>query len=298
MIPDKRQPFIFGEVLFDRFPDGSSVLGGAPFNVAWHLQAFGQSPLFISRVGNDRSGGDIRAAMQRWNMSTEGLQLDRERATGTVEVHIEQGEPRYDIVAARSYDFISAAEIPPAIPSLLYHGTLALRNTESAKTLAQLKRHFDVPVLVDVNLRPPWWQAQQIMQLLDEAHWVKLNEDELDTLADSGAPLETKAPLFLQQHSIELLIVTRGSRGAVAFTFDGQSADVSPQDHVNVVDTVGAGDAFTSVVILGLLLDWPLQQSLQRAQSFASALVGVRGATVQDRNFYRPFIQRWELSAL
>lgn len=298
MIPDKRQPFIFGEVLFDRFPDGSSVLGGAPFNVAWHLQAFGQSPLFISRVGNDRSGGDIRAAMQRWNMSTEGLQLDRERATGTVEVHIEQGEPRYDIVAGRSYDFISAAEIPPAIPSLLYHGTLALRNTESAQALAELKRRFDVPVFVDVNLRPPWWQAQQLMQLLDEAHWVKLNEDELDTLADSGAPLETKAPLFLQQHGIELLIVTRGSRGAVAFTFDGQSADVHPQDHVNVVDTVGAGDAFTSVVILGLLLDWPLQQSLQRAQSFASALVGVRGATVQDRNFYRPFIQRWELSAL
>lgn len=298
MIPDKRQPFIFGEVLFDRFPDGSSVLGGAPFNVAWHLQAFGQSPLFISRVGNDGPGGDIRAAMQRWNMSTEGLQLDRERATGTVEVHIEQGEPRYDIVAGRSYDFISAAEIPPAIPSLLYHGTLALRNTESAKTLAEIKRRFDVPVLLDVNLRPPWWQAQQLMQLLDEAHWVKLNEDELDTLADSGEPLETKARLFLQQRGIELLIVTRGSQGAVAFTLDGQGAEVHPQDDVNVVDTVGAGDAFTSVVILGLLLDWPLQQSLERAQSFASALVGVRGATVQDRNFYRPFIQRWELSAL
>ncbi|MCO6414019.1 MAG: carbohydrate kinase [Thiogranum sp.] len=294
---DKRQPFIFGEVLFDRFPDGSSVLGGAPFNVAWHLQAFGQSPLFISRVGDDDPGADIRAAMQRWGMSTEGLQLDSGRATGTVEVSIEHGEPRYDIVAGRSYDFINAAEIPPATPSLLYHGTLALRNTESAQALAELKKRCAVPVLLDVNLRPPWWQAQQLLQQLEEAHWVKLNEDELDILADSDAPLETKAPLFLQKHGIELLIVTRGSRGAVAFTLDGQSAKVHPRDDVKIVDTVGAGDAFTSVVILGLLLDWPLQQSLERAQSFASALVGVRGATVQNRNFYRPFIQRWELSA-
>ncbi|MBA1332725.1 carbohydrate kinase, partial [Candidatus Endoriftia persephone str. Guaymas] len=49
-------PIIFGEVLFDCFEDGSRVLGGAPFNVAWHLQALGAAPLFISRVGDDSLG--------------------------------------------------------------------------------------------------------------------------------------------------------------------------------------------------------------------------------------------------
>lgn len=50
---------IFGEVLFDHFPDGSRVLGGAPFNVAWHTQAFGLAPCFISRIGNDPAGYEI-----------------------------------------------------------------------------------------------------------------------------------------------------------------------------------------------------------------------------------------------
>ena len=48
---------VFGEVLFDHFPDGRRVLGGAPFNVAWHLQAFGEAPRFISRVGADAPRG-------------------------------------------------------------------------------------------------------------------------------------------------------------------------------------------------------------------------------------------------
>jgi len=83
----------------------------------------------------------------------------------------------------------------------------------------------------------------------------------------------------------------------VAFSSDGQSAATRPGAGNTVVDTVGAGDAFTSVTILGLLQDWPLQQTLDRAQTFASAVVGVRGATVQDRDFYRPFLEQWELPA-
>jgi sugar/nucleoside kinase (ribokinase family) len=58
------RPCIFGEVLFDHFPDGKRVLGGAPFNVAWHLQAFGEAPRFISRVGDDAEGDEIRTAMR------------------------------------------------------------------------------------------------------------------------------------------------------------------------------------------------------------------------------------------
>ena len=69
----RNRPIIFGEVLFDCFPDGSRVLGGAPFNVAWHLQAFGAEPLFVSRVGNDPMGRKIRDAMLQWGMDTSGL---------------------------------------------------------------------------------------------------------------------------------------------------------------------------------------------------------------------------------
>ena len=59
---------VFGEVLFDRFPDGSEILGGAPFNVAWNLQAFDVQPLLVSRVGKDRLGRRILGAMSEWGM--------------------------------------------------------------------------------------------------------------------------------------------------------------------------------------------------------------------------------------
>jgi fructokinase len=64
---------------------------------------------------------------------------------------------------------------------------------------------------------------------------------------------------------------------------------------LTVVDTVGAGDAFASVLLLGINQDWPLQQAMERAQAFASALVGQRGATVQDTHFYQAFVDSWAL---
>jgi fructokinase len=290
-------PLIFGEVLYDRFPDGSVVLGGAPFNVAWHLQAFGAAPLFVSRVGEDELGERIRAAMSRWGMNVEGLECDAQHATGTVDVRFENGEPHYDIVTERAYDYISAAAATDLRPTLIYHGTLALRGRVSAESLAALRTRLDAPVFMDVNLRPPWWDRDQVRTGLDAARWVKLNEDELELLGqDDSGTLEARAGRLRERHDIELLIVTRGARGALAFGADGRRVEVSPPAGNTVVDTVGAGDAFTSVTILGLTLGWPLQQTLERAQDFASAVVGVRGATVQERDFYRRFREQWKLA--
>ena len=122
-------PLIFGEVLFDQFPDGSVVLGGAPFNVAWHLQAFELAPVLVSRVGDDPLGRQIRGALKDWGMSAAGLQLDSIHPTGTVQVSLNNGEPSFDIVKDRAYDFIEATALPPVDNvSVLYHGSLAWRN--------------------------------------------------------------------------------------------------------------------------------------------------------------------------
>ena len=107
------QVCVFGEVLFDHFPDGSRVLGGAPFNVAWHLQAFGQSPAFISRIGNDPEGDTIRRAMQAWGMRTDSLQIDTKHPTGRVMVELVDGEPAYDIVRPSAWDAIEAQDRRP-----------------------------------------------------------------------------------------------------------------------------------------------------------------------------------------
>ena len=120
---------IFGEVLFDRFPDGKQVLGGAPFNVAWHLQAFGRAPYFVSRIGADPEGDSVRESMRNWGMDLAGLQTDDTHPTGRVDVRITAGEPSYDIVHPCAYDAIAP---PGDVPGgLLYHGSLALRDARS-----------------------------------------------------------------------------------------------------------------------------------------------------------------------
>lgn len=292
--PRLRRPILFGEVLYDRFPDGSVVLGGAPFNVAWHLQAFGQAPLFISRVGDDALGRDIRDTMLAWGMDTAGLQLDSAHPTGTVEVSIKEGEPHYDIVEGRAWDFVEASLLPSLEgAALIYHGSLALRGDETRRAFHYLVEQVAAPRFLDVNLRPPWWQKQSVLELIQDATWVKLNEQELALLGANGKKSVEAAEELRRQHGIDALILTLGEQGAQLITGDSLLT-VQPDPCKQVVDTVGAGDAFTSVILLGLLNDWPHVVALERAQAFASAIVGVRGATVQDVDFYAAFVADWK----
>jgi len=285
---------IFGEVLFDHFPDGKHVLGGAPFNVAWHLQAFGQAPYFISRVGNDAEGETVRAAMREWGMDIDGLQTDTERPTGRVDISFVDGEPAYDIVEHCAYDSVASSQLGVEC-RLLYHGSLALREPAPRQALKQLLQCGPEIVFVDVNLRPPWWQREQVLDMLHAAHWVKLSGDELVQLSPSAEASEPLAPGFLAECGLNGLVVTHGAQGAEVLTDTGEHIEVRPDSDVEIVDTVGAGDAFAAVMILGLARGWGLGVTLQRAQTFASRLVGNRGATVSDMVFYRPFIDEWKL---
>jgi fructokinase len=280
---------LFGEVLFDHFPDGSRVLGGAPFNVAWHLQAFGQSPRLVTRIGNDTEGGQVLAAMRGWGMDTSGVQIDPDRPTGRVAVSFVDGEPGYHIVPDCAYDAIEPAATPPC--RLLYHGSLALRAATSAATLRQLRAAQSATVFIDVNLRPPWYEPALVRELLAGADWVKLNVDELALLGGTGVQ---PAREFLQCHALQGLLVTHGARGAELVLADGGKLQAAPAAGVEVVDTVGAGDAFSAVMLLGLLHHWAMPEALARAQQFAAAVVGRRGATVSEPGFYRAFSQQWQ----
>lgn len=288
----KGRPCIFGEVLFDCFPGGRRVLGGAPFNVAWHLQAFGAAPLFISRVGTDSEGDEVRAGMRGWGMDIAGLQADDQLPTGRVQVRIEDGEPSYDIVHPAAWDAIEPDAPVPGI-SLFYHGSLALRDQGSRRAWEKLRRAGPAIVFVDVNLRAPWWRREQVLKDISGADWVKLNRLELDQLAPGRGDTTVRAESFLRSFGLRGLVLTDGPHGARLLTDSGQHLASRPSGTITVADTVGAGDAMAAILVLGLLRGWPLALSLERAQSFASAIVGQNGATVADPDFYRVFIDRW-----
>nr|VFK47725.1 MAG: fructokinase [Candidatus Kentron sp. TC] len=290
----KGRPIVLGEVLFDRFITGEAVLGGAPFNVAWHLRGFGCEPLFISRVGEDSEGKAVRDAMVDWGMDCGALQWDPDHPTGAVRVTLERGQPNFDILPDQAYDHLDIGAAKSALDtmgkaSLFYHGTLLLRNPRGI--LETLLADTVAPVFVDMNLRDPWWNAADLPSILGRARWVKVNDEELSIVADrlgrGGDDWTEAARRIRRSHDLELLIVTRGEQGATAFHGSGKIISVAPQEAKDAItDTVGAGDAFSAVVIVGLLRGWSLLTIMREAQAFASRVCRLRGAISRDRDFY------------
>jgi fructokinase len=282
------RPVIFGEVLFDCFPD-HTTLGGAPFNVAWHLQGFELDPLFISRVGQDPLGQKVRNSMRDWGMSVEGLEEDADHPTGQVKVTLKHGEPTYEIVPEQAYDYIrcealSAGKVPRN--ALLYHGTLATRGSTSRGSLKRLLS-AGLARFVDVNLRAPWWAKEDVRALIRGAAAVKVNGDELRKLSSSDGRLEALAAGLQQELNIPALIVTLGEEGAFVRLSGGAIHRVEAPRPEPFVDAVGAGDAFSAIVIRGILGGWEWSVTLTRAASFAAQVCQWRGAFRNDRDVYR-----------
>ncbi len=280
--------------MFDTFPDGSSVLGGAPFNVAWHLKGFGLDPLFISRIGADDKGQDVRQKMLDWGMDVSGLQQDSQHNTGTVTIELKDGQPSFTILPKQAYDFIEQEKslelVKKHSASLLYFGTLINRHDVSKNTLSAIRK-LNIPTFVDINLRTPWWNESTIADAIKNTNWVKLNDDEI-RLVTKQDDLAVAAKVLINQYSLSWIIVTKGAEGAFIATED-QILECQPAKVDHIVDTVGAGDAFSSVTLYGIVQNWPLQTILQRAVEFAAQVCMVRGATIHDQSIYQQTLEKW-----
>lgn len=292
--------YIFGEVLFDCFPDSSRVLGGAPFNVAWHLRAFGLDPNLISAVGDDDMGREIKEQMQNWGLSTGLLETDPAHSTGVVNVSFnDQKEPSYVIEQNASFDFIRAKRLPTLdSDSLFYHGTLAIRNETSYTSLQKILDENHPRRFIDVNLRDPWWERDKTLRILQYADYVKLNLDELKTLGEfqPGENWIEQAHEFKAMHNIVILLITRGKDGVTLIDeLDQVIEPDKPPENASFVDSVGAGDAFAAMALLGIALDWDWLTTIERAQAFASFIVSQRGATCGDSAVYEDFRTFWSI---
>lgn len=283
---------IFGEVLYDCFPTGERILGGAPFNVAWHLQAFGDAPQLISRIGDDALGKKILSTMATWGMSLSGIQVDPIHQTGHVDVKFIHDEPHYTITPDSAYDFIDHHPIDhESESSILYHGTLGLRNEVSRNALSELIQELEPSIFLDVNLRAPWWKKEEVYSWIKKARWVKLNEDELRALGFASSDKNKAMADFQIAFGIEQLILTSGKKGATVRTRDGRIYHKTPERVSHIADTVGAGDAFSAMYIHGLISGWSIPDTLTIAQRFAGKVLTLTGATTTDHTFYQDTLE-------
>ena len=281
---------VCGEVLFDGFPDGRRVLGGAPFNVAWGLKGFGRDPLLASAVGADGEGAQVRGAMAAWGLRTDGLQTDGAHATGEVRIELKGGEPCYDICMPRAWDFIG--DEGWRATRVLCHGLLALRHEASRRTLEKIRdRSAGALRFFDINLRPPHDSRGLLLEWMPGVDWLKLNLEELGAVLGEGPVRFGDSIRHLDRlraaHGIRNVLLTAGAEG-LRIRGEYGEAECSPAPvPARIEDTVGAGDSITAVAIDGILRGASAREIVERAGRFAARVCGLRGATTGEKEFYR-----------
>jgi fructokinase len=287
MNANERKPLIvgLGEILWDLLPTGR-VLGGAPGNVAVHASALGACGAIASCVGADDLGEEIRRHLRTAGLDITAIAIDPDKPTGTVTVELDdEGVPSFIIHQDVAWD---AIPFTPELESLMARadavcfGSLAQRSSVSQHTIREALAATtpDCLRICDVNLRQHYYSRDVLVESFNAADIVKLNDDELATIADllslPDEPDLTMRALKVR-FDLQLAILTCGPEGSVLMTPDETSHHAG--EPVEVVDTVGAGDAFTATVALGVLRGEKLSAIHERAERVARYVCTQPGAT-------------------
>ena len=276
-----------GETLWDIFPDGA-VWGGAPGNVACHAAGLGANVFMVSGVGCDELGERGIAALESHGIDCRHVKRDPRHPTGTVTVSLSPaGDASYVFASDTAWDHLgwepSLGDLA-ARASAVCFGTLGQRAEESRRTIRRFLEAAGQAVRVfDVNLRQAFYSPELIRESLALANVLKLNDDEVPGVA-AACGVSADDPVaavreLAERHGLRLAALTRGAAGSVLVA-DGV-VSIRPAEARVIVDTVGAGDAFTAAVMIGLLGGRPLEVMHDHAARLAAFVCGHRGATPQ-----------------
>ncbi len=276
----------FGEALWDVLPAGPQ-LGGAPLNFACRVRALGNRSMLVSRVGRDDYGRLALARIAELGLDLSHIQVDEQHPTGTVNVSVDaQGNPAFHIVAGVAYDFIEARSDLMELArgaDLIYFGTLIQRSAGSRAALLQmLDQTRDKTAFLDLNLRPDCYSPETVVDSLRRADILKLNEQEVECLAELFPLPPHSVPEFcaaaLERWSLACCLVTLGERGAFAASAEGDLI-YTPGYAVDVVDTCGSGDAFSAGFVHAWLDGAPLSDCCRLGCALGAMVAAQRGAT-------------------
>jgi fructokinase len=281
-----------GEVLWDLFPDGERF-GGAPANFACHAAIQGADVTMVSAVGDDRNGHDAIGILSGYGIDVSLIQIIPDAPTGTVGVALDNnGKPTFTIHQGSAWDRLAwndelASRITTA--DAVYFGTLGQRDVISRATIrraVQAAAVARIPRVLDINLRPPFFDPEMIRDSVQLASILKLSDDELAEVCSAcGISVIDQSNVMLQGllefGSLDMVVLTRGANGAVLVTPD----DTVSQNGIsaNVIDTVGAGDSFTAAFLINELRGERHDQNLQRSCEIAAAACAHSGAVPATR---------------
>ena len=278
----KKHVVCFGEVLWDVLPDVRKP-GGAPMNVAYHLNRLGIQSSMISRIGADRIGKQLKDFLRERDIITDFIQTDFQYPTSEVIASIgEDNEVNYEIVFPVAWDFIEYEEQFDSLiedADILVYGSLAARNQTSRHTLYQLIDRAKYR-LFDVNLRDPHFSKETVTDLLKRSDAVKLNSSELQVisswLGNISGNEANRIAMIQQEFGISEIILTKGSQGASYYT-ENERYDYRAYP-VEVQDTIGSGDSFLAAFISQKLSGKSVEEMLDYAVALGAFVSSQSGA--------------------
>jgi fructokinase len=274
-----------GELLWDLLPSGKQ-LGGATANFAYHAHALGANSWAVSRVGSDSLGREILARLAELGLPTASVQVDDDAPTGTVSVEMLPGnDHRFTIHEGVAWDRLEAtgeALDLAARADAVCFGSLGQRCPAARAAIQAIVAAAPPAALqiFDINLRQQFYSREVIEESLNIANVLKVNDEELPVLAEMlalrGGPHDQLSELA-GRYGLTLAALTRGPRGSLLYA-GGEFSDL-PGIPVTVVDSIGAGDAFTAAMALGWLARWDLDEINRRANAVASFVCTQPGGT-------------------
>ena len=287
----------FGEILMDVFPDMERI-GGAPLNVASRLASMGLDVELISKVGSDAKGVQLKEYLESKNISINNIAEDPINETGMVAVKLsESGSATYTIKYPAAWDKIELTDrMCSSVKNAdaLVYGSLVCRDEVSRNTLLSLLPQANYRIL-DYNLRPPHYNKELLIELMQHANFIKFNDDELFEIAalmgSKYKSLEQNL-LFMAVHSnADTICVTKGHHGAVLMR--DKKFFYNSGYKMEVQDTVGAGDSFLGTLVAKLLQENSPQTALHFACAVGALVAGREGAnpdltSEEIENFMNP----------
>ncbi|NME72028.1 carbohydrate kinase family protein [Flammeovirga aprica] len=280
-----KQPIVIGigEILWDILKHGKQ-LGGAPANFVYHCSKQGAEAYAVSAISNDKLGKQIEELLEEKKVAS--FLNTSKLPTGTVTVALsEEGEPTYTIHEKVAWDDIKLSEeakekIKQA--DAICFGTLAQRAPQSAESIQEALSLVPEHCLkiFDVNLRQHYYNKALIEKHLLEADILKINEDEITVLIDmfqiEGRTI-VRLKALIEFFDLKMIALTMGTDGSYLVTAEEDSYFKTPK--VDVADTIGAGDAFTATMVMGLLQQKGLKELHKEAVEVAAYVCTQKGAT-------------------
>lgn len=277
---------VYSTILFDII-DNVPYIGGCHTNFATHCAMLGDDVTLISRVGKDELGGKALAWFADKCIHTEYVGVDPEYETGIVEVDLsDPADPKYVLKYPVAYDRISLTheqlyQIQSEEYDFMYFGTVEQRSEISRNTLYQLLQTVHVKYrFFDINLRPDCFSLDDIRTSLRFTDILKMNEDEMHYLSEQFCDgLRDEAEIIARlkkTFDIDVVIVTKSEEGASIYR-DADKADI-PAVPNRVVDSVGAGDAFSAAFASFFARKEDLERSGKAGALLASYVIGKRSA--------------------